>query len=68
MGVTMGNNKENAEFGVRGSELPFRIPHSTLRTSKGPHTLRVGHTPDMDDAFMFYAIAKQLIPIDRPPI
>ena len=28
------------------------------------HTLRVGHTPDMDDAFMFYAIASGAIPMD----
>ena len=28
------------------------------------HTLRVGHTPDMDDAFMFYAIASGHIPMD----
>ena len=27
-------------------------------------TLTVGHTPDMDDAFMFYAIAEQRIPMD----
>ena len=27
-------------------------------------TLRVGHTPDMDDAFMFYAIASGAIPMD----
>ena len=26
-------------------------------------TLRVGHTPDMDDAFMFYAIASGLVPM-----
>ena len=26
-------------------------------------TIRVGHTPDMDDAFMFYAIAEHLIPM-----
>src|SRR3989338_8160356 len=60
----MGNNKENAELGVRSSELPFPIPHSPFRTPKGLRTIRVGHTPDMDDAFMFYAIAKQLIPMD----
>ncbi len=27
-------------------------------------TITVGHTPDMDDAFMFYAIAKKLVPLD----
>jgi 1,4-dihydroxy-6-naphthoate synthase len=27
-------------------------------------TLTIGHTPDMDDAFMFYAIAKGHIPLD----
>jgi len=26
--------------------------------------IRVGHTPDMDDAFMFYAIAEGLVPTD----
>lgn len=28
------------------------------------HTITVGHTPDMDDAFMFYAIASGFIPMD----
>ena len=27
-------------------------------------TVTIGHTPDMDDAFMFYAMAKRLIPLD----
>ena len=27
-------------------------------------TIRVGHTPDMDDAFMFFAIAEGFIPMD----
>ncbi len=31
---------------------------------KSAHTVRVGHTPDMDDAFMFYAIATGGIPLD----
>ena len=31
---------------------------------KQTQTIRIGHTPDMDDAFMFYAIAQQLIPLD----
>src|SRR5258708_5845191 len=26
-----------------------------------PHTLTLGHSPDPDDAFMFYALAKELI-------
>ena len=30
----------------------------------GERTLSVGHTPDMDDAFMFYAIASGAIPMD----
>ena len=25
-------------------------------------TIRIGHSPDSDDAFMFYALAKDLIP------
>ena len=58
------NPKRSAECGVRSAESKFRIPNSAFRTSKGLRTLRVGHTPDMDDAFMFYAIAKQLIPMD----
>ncbi len=27
-------------------------------------TIRIGHSPDSDDAFMFYALAKNLIPTD----
>ena len=26
--------------------------------------IRIGHSPDSDDAFMFYALAKKLIPTD----
>lgn len=29
-----------------------------------PQTLTLGHSPDPDDAFMFYALAKELIPTD----
>jgi 1,4-dihydroxy-6-naphthoate synthase len=29
-----------------------------------PRTLTLGHSPDPDDAFMFYALAKELIPAD----
>ena len=30
----------------------------------GSRTIRIGHTPDMDDAFMFYAIGEGRIPMD----
>lgn len=30
-----------------------------------PLTLQLGHSPDPDDAFMFYALAKELIPTGR---
>lgn len=33
-------------------------------TDTATRPVSVGHTPDMDDAFMFYAIAKNLIPLD----
>ena len=32
--------------------------------SSQPMTLRVGHTPDMDDAFMFYGIVSGLVSVD----
>ena len=38
--------------------------HSACRTSKMTQTITVGHTPDMDDAFMFYAIAEGLVPMN----
>ena len=37
---------------------------ATSDKRQATQTITVGHTPDMDDAFMFYAIAKQLIPMD----
>ena len=43
---------------------PFRIPHSAFRIAMMVQTIRVGHTPDMDDAFMFYGIASGIIPMD----
>lgn len=36
----------------------------TMNTSQDARVITVGHTPDMDDAFMFYAIAKGAIPMD----
>ena len=37
----------------------------TLTRSKGKRsTVQIGHTPDMDDAFMFYAIASGAVPMD----
>lgn len=33
--------------------------------SASPLLIRVGHSPDPDDAFMFYALAKNLIPTGR---
>lgn len=47
-----------------GRKMALRIPHSKFRTASKLRTVRVGHTPDMDDAFMFYAIAEHLIPMD----
>ena len=36
---------------------------TTNKTSKG-RVITIGHTPDMDDAFMFYAIASGAIPLN----
>src|SRR6266478_2964573 len=33
-------------------------------SSAAPRCLRLGHSPDPDDAFMFYGLAKHLIPTD----
>ncbi|PIQ84743.1 MAG: ABC transporter substrate-binding protein [Candidatus Omnitrophica bacterium CG11_big_fil_rev_8_21_14_0_20_63_9] len=33
-------------------------------TTSTPKLIRVGHTPDMDDAFMFYAIAAGAVPVN----
>lgn len=37
---------------------------ATRRQGGAPTRLTVGHTPDMDDAFMFYAIASGAIPMN----
>jgi 1,4-dihydroxy-6-naphthoate synthase len=34
------------------------------RTQAGPEVIRVGHTPDMDDAFMFYGVAMGAVPMN----
>jgi len=34
------------------------------KIEKSARTVTVGHTPDMDDAFMFYAIAEGRVPMD----
>lgn len=35
-----------------------------MKTLSSPQLIRVGHTPDMDDAFMFYGIASGAVPVD----
>src|SRR5262245_36244892 len=34
------------------------------KLGREPQKLTLGHSPDPDDAFMFYALAKNLIPVD----
>jgi 1,4-dihydroxy-6-naphthoate synthase len=34
-----------------------------VTTPTQTQAVRIGHTPDMDDAFMFYAMAKNLVPL-----
>ena len=46
-----------------GPKMTLHLPPSTFHPPS-IRTIRVGHTPDMDDAFMFYAIAEHLIPMD----
>ena len=38
------------------------MPETLQRTHT--RTIRLGHTPDMDDAFMFYAMARHLVPMN----
>ena len=44
--------------------MKFRTPSPEPRAPSAPQTITVGHTPDMDDAFMFYAIASAAVPMD----
>src|SRR5258706_16314993 len=37
----------------------------TTSTTTPPRLLRLGHSPDPDDAFMFYGMAKDLVPTGR---
>src|SRR3984957_7517440 len=43
------------------STLGFAIPYSACMSQ----TLTLGHSPDPDDAFMFYGLARNLIPTGR---
>src|SRR5215212_1506659 len=36
-----------------------------MTATTAPQLLRLGHSPDPDDAFMFYGLAKDLIPSGR---
>src|SRR4051794_41089539 len=38
---------------------------TTSTTTTPPRLLRLGHSPDPDDAFMFYGMAKGLVPTGR---
>src|SRR5438034_4943887 len=46
---------------MRSDNLPLIRFKFTLRTMP-QRTLTLGHSPDPDDAFMFYALARELIP------
>jgi 1,4-dihydroxy-6-naphthoate synthase len=37
----------------------------TISTPAAPRLLRLGHSPDPDDAFMFYGMARDLVPTGR---
>ena len=41
--------------------MELKLPR---RRAPAPTAIRIGHTPDMDDAFMFYGIASGAIPMD----
>ena len=40
------------------------MPLKTSAKKQAQKTVRVGHSPDPDDAFMFYALAKGKVPLD----
>jgi 1,4-dihydroxy-6-naphthoate synthase len=47
----------------RGAQLPFALALApTYSGAMTQRLLTLGHSPDPDDAFMFYALAKELIP------
>ncbi len=53
--------------GPKGPALRAELPSATAAGGGGtptPQRLRIGHTPDMDDAFMFFAMAEGKIPMD----
>jgi 1,4-dihydroxy-6-naphthoate synthase len=50
---------------IEGAQL--NVPHAPreLMKTAAKQVIRIGHSPDPDDAFMFYALAKEKIPTGR---
>ncbi|MDB5319523.1 MAG: mqnD [Phycisphaerales bacterium] len=51
-------------FGAAGAASIIPRDMTTMTTT-APRLLRLGHSPDPDDAFMFYGMAKDLVPTGR---
>ena len=45
----------------RFDEKPFQLIHEPLVMPDSPQRIRIGHSPDPDDAFMFYALTSGAI-------
>jgi 1,4-dihydroxy-6-naphthoate synthase len=45
--------------------VSFLGTHKKARSSIEPHLVRIGHSPDPDDAFMFYALAEEKLDTGR---
>jgi len=54
------SNIQNPKFPPRRLVYPRRVAHNG-GMSTAPQTIHVGHSPDADDAFMFYALARGTI-------
>ncbi len=49
------------QFRINGGRNPKRSPNMSEITAENPLHIRIGHSPDPDDAFMFWALANDVI-------
>src|SRR3989338_7205873 len=55
--ATRDSRRSNIIFELRTSNFPLTIMSSAT-------VITIGHTPDMDDAFMFYALAERKVTLN----
>src|SRR5712664_4624346 len=61
LGVDRLSGKNEAQLRTRNTQ-PMAARQTASKTEKSPVEIKLAHSPDSDDAFMFYALATHKLP------